>query len=205
MKPILIACALCAALGTHTPFAHAERLIGTDWIAGTITYLDFGDLGPIDNGWALSVLGNVNVTVKGNIDIQGGFTYAWADGGGADLKVTTAGGEAIFSFKPGSNINPFLQGGVLIAFRNVDVGFAQQDDTELGFGLGGGSEFSIGSQGVLQLEGNYFVIDGDASLSFDGRFARAFTPKLLGSAGLGFDFDSEALAITFGIVYRVGR
>ena len=203
MKRTLIAGALCAALGTLTPFAHAERLIGTNWVSGTLTYLDFDNPGLIDSGWAMQVLGNVKIT--DTIDVQGGFGYAWADDGGAELKVTTVSGDAILSFKPGSNINPFFRGGLVMTFTDVDVGFAQQDDIEPGFGAGGGAEFSIGSQGVLQVEGNYSMIAGDGSLSFNGRFAHAFTPKLLGTAGLGLNFDSDTVGISFGVIYRVGR
>ena len=200
MKCVLIAGCLWLAL---VPVAQAERLIGTNWVSGTLSYLNFENVGPIDNGWAVNLLGNARVT--DNIDVQGGFSYAWADGGGADLNVTTVSGDAIVSLKPGSNINPFVRGGVLIAFADVDLGFAQRDDTEVGLGGGVGSEFSIGTQGVLQVEGDYFVIDGDGSFGFDGRFANAFTPKLLGTAGIGFNFDSETLAITFGVIYRIGR
>ena len=198
MNRALFACCLWFALA---PVAHAERLIGTNWVSGTLSYLNFENVGPIDNGWAVNVLGNVNVME--HLDVQGGFSHVWADDG--DLRVTSAGGDAILSLKPGSNINPFLRAGVLVAFADIDLGFAQRDDTEVGVGGGIGSELALGAQGVLQVEGDYFVIDGDGSFSVDGRYAHAFTPKLLGRAGLGFNFDSETLAITFGVIYRIGR
>jgi hypothetical protein len=203
MKRKLVAGCICLWLGASMPLAHAERLTGTNWISGTLSYLNFDDLGPIDNGWSVDVLGNANVT--DHVDVQGGFGYAWADDGGANLDVTTVSGDAIYSFKPGSNINPFARGGVLLAFTDVDLGIAQEDDTEFGIGGGIGAELTVGTQGVLQVEGDYFVIDGDGGFSIDGRYAHAFTPRLLGRAGMAFDFDSDTLAITFGVIYRVGH
>lgn len=202
MKRMLIASAFCAALGILTPPAHAERLIATNWVSGTVSYLKLGSAGPIDRGWAVNLLGNANVT--DNVDVQGGFSYAWADDGGADLKLTTVGADAIFSLNPGSNLNPFFRGGVGLGFSNVNFGFGNQDDTQFGFDLGIGSEFSIGSQGVLDLESTYFVVEGDGSFSLEGRYAHAFTPKLLSTTKLGWDFDDQTLAFTFGVIYRVG-
>jgi hypothetical protein len=62
----------------------------------------------------------------------------------------------------------------------------------------------MGDKAVMQLEGEYFVIDSDDSFGMDARMAYAFTPKLLGDVALNYNFDSEITIFSFGVVYRLG-
>lgn len=202
MKRTIIFGVLASLLGLASTAQSSERLLGTDWVTGSMAYMSFPDnFAPLDDGLAISGTGNWNV--MDNLDVQGGISYAWADGGGVDISFATLGVDGVYFFKPGAPINPFARGGLAVVRTSVDFGLGSIDDTNLGFSGGGGAEFALGEKIVVQTAGELFFIDGDEALSIDARLAYAFSPKLLGDFSLNYDFDSEITALSLGLAYRL--
>jgi opacity protein-like surface antigen len=180
----------------------SERLIGQNWVTGKMGYMDFpSDFDPIDSGWLFSARGNLNVMDQ--LDVQPRLEYAWADDGGVEISFTTIGAEAIYFFKPNAKVNPYAKGGLAMIWTDVQAGGNSADDSNLGWGGGGGAEFTMGDKMVMQLGGDLFVVDGDDSVRADARFAYAFSPKILGDLSLNYDFDSEITTLSLGMTYRL--
>ena len=202
VKRTIILSVLASLLGLVASAQASERLIGTDWVTAKMGYMSFpSDFDPIDTGWAFSGMGNWNVMDQ--LDVQGGLMYAWADDGGVELTITTINADALYFFQPNNSIKPYLKGGLAMVWTDVEVGGTSTDDSNLGYGAGGGAEFAMGDKAVMQLEGKYFVIDSDESFGMEARMAYAFTPKLLGDVSLNYNFDTEITIFSFGIVYRL--
>lgn len=200
--------ALCAGTGW------ADTLLGENYVGGSFGVVQFGD-DELDDmfgkGKSLSGFGNINLNA--NTDLQVGAGYMWADGSSGNLELDTntigAGTDLVYFFRPGQQCNPYLKAGLQVIKAEVEVPLygltVSQDDTEVGFGAGGGAEFEATKEILLRAGLDYFNVDSEDSFNLTGSFGYWFNPRILGFVGGSYDFESEDKAGEVGLVFKLPR
>lgn len=192
--------------------ARAEALLGSNYVGGSLGLVQFGEDDMDDvfgDATALSGFGNINM--HPNLDLQMGVGYLWADGdymgAEADMSALDAGANLVYFFKPGQQLNPYLRAGLDVVKAEVEADVfgltLSKDDTEIGFGGGGGIEFEATREILLRGGLDYFHIDGEGSFDLSGSFGYWFHPHFLGFVGASHNFDSEDTAGQIGLIFRL--
>lgn len=208
------AAAGAAALALIAGTAGADTLLGSNYVGGSFGVVQFGDDQMDDmfgKGTGLSGFGSMNLNA--NMDLQVGAGYMWADGSSGDLELDmnslAAGADLVYFFRPGQRCNPYMKAGLQVVKTELEVPLyglnISQDDTEVGFGAGGGAEFEATKEILLRAGLDYFNIDSEDSFSLSGTFGYWFNPRILGFVGGSYDFESEDKVGEVGLAFKLSR
>jgi opacity protein-like surface antigen len=189
----------------------ADTLLGKNYVGGSLSMISFGedDMDVFDDATGLNGFGNINL--NSNIDLQVGASYAWTDGDymGISLDANTlqAGADLVYFFRPERRCNPYLKAGLAVVKSEVEAALlgvtVSEDDTNVGFGAGGGVEFEATKEILFRAGLNYFNVDSDDSVNLSGKLGYWFNPQILGYVGGSYDFDSEDKVGEIGMVFRI--
>jgi opacity protein-like surface antigen len=196
----------------HTLQAEAGTLLGTNYFGTSVAIIQFGDDLQDDvlgTGYGVSAFGNFNL--RPNLDLALDVAYVWADGAleGVKLDLSGLGADAglVYFFKPGEKVNPFLRGGILIVYNEVEGSSGgvtvKDDDTEFGGGGGAGLEFEATEKVLARVALDYSYVDSEDSIPISAQLGYWFSDRVLGAIGGAYDFDSEDLSGEFGVIFTL--
>ncbi|MEN8188228.1 MAG: outer membrane beta-barrel protein [Thermodesulfobacteriota bacterium] len=180
--------------------AGAETLLGTNYIGGSIGYVEYGNEyrdRVFGNGTDMGVVGNINLAES--IDLNLSAKYEWTDGDDAGLDTEStlflAVADLVYFFNTGERLKPYINaslGGVYVEAEASGPGLhAQDDETRLAFGGGGGVEFEAGESVLLRLGLDYLNMDEVENIDLTTSLGFWFTKKILGAVSATYDFDTE--------------
>jgi opacity protein-like surface antigen len=204
-----------AVLGTAMTFmaagaVQAEGLLGQNYLGGYLALVQFGDDAMeemFDDGTSLTAIGNINL--RPHLDLQVGASYLWSDGDymgfGVDMSSSAAEADMVWFFLPGERLNPYVKGGLRLVKNEVeiDVFGASEDESDVGFGGGGGLEFEASRDIVLRGGLDYFHVDSEDSINLSGYAGYWFNRQVVGFIGADYDFESENKAGKIGMAFRL--
>jgi opacity protein-like surface antigen len=213
MKKKLSAAVLgaAAAFMAFTGAVHADTLLGKNYVGGSLGMITFGedDMEVFDDATSLNAFGNLNL--NSNVDLQLGLGYMWTDGNyeGISLDANSLQGKAdlVYFFRPERRCNPYLKAGLAVVRSEVEAALlgvkVSEDDTNVGFGAGGGVEFEATKEILLRAGLDYFNVDSDDSVNLSGKAGYWFNPQILGFVGGSYDFESEDKVGEVGMVFKL--
>lgn len=184
------------ALLTLTQMSHAEGLLGTDYIAGSVGLYKFGDheLSSLF-GNSLIYEGTGNINLYPNIDVRLGLSYLVGEGdaGGVDIDATQTAGtaELVYFFKPDEKVNPFVSAGIGAIEEVWKVGNMEEDETFTGYYGSAGIEFETEKELIVRISGDYVkvdTVDDELNLSI---LAGCWAEHIFVGFGAEFGFETE--------------
>ena len=199
-RSMVIALVAAVSLATGTSSSIGEPLLGKNYVGASFSFIQFGDdlLDEIlGTGYGLSVFGNRNLGPNTDLFVSGGRN--WADGNDAgievDLSSTYVGGDIIHFLSPSEPVNPYFHAGLTLVEAEVELsgpaGRFSTDDSEIGFGLGGGIEFDTTENVTSSIGISYFNIDSEDSIGVGGFLAYWFNETVVSSIGGSYDLDDN--------------
>ncbi len=209
-KLSVLAAGAVAAFIACAGAAHADTLLGKNYVGGSLGMISFGDdMDAFDDATSLKGFGNINLNA--NMDLALSADYAWADGKDMGIEVDTnalsGGGDLVYFFRPNQRCNPYLKAGLAVIKSEVEASAfgvkVSEDDTNVGFGAGGGVEFEATKAILLRAGLDYFNVDSDDSVNVSGKLGYWFNPQILGFVGGAYDFDSEDKVGEIGMVFKL--
>jgi len=210
-KQLSVFVAGAAACIAFAGVAHADVLLGKNYVGGSLSMISFGEdeMDSFDDAVGLQGFGNINL--NSNMDLLLSAGYAWADGTDSGVEVDTSSlhgrGDVVYFFRPSQRCNPYLKAGLAVIKSEVEASAfgvkVSKDDTNVGFGAGGGVEFEATKAVLLRAGLDYFNVDSDDSVELSGKLGYWFNPQILGFVGASYDFDSEDKAGQIGMVFKL--
>ena len=201
---VRIFCVLLAVVLGATRVSYAKTLFGQDYTALSYLLYDYGDgdLSYLDDGHGGSIL--VNFNRESDKDIQLGVDYVEADGvrNRQDVEITTLTFRAdlVHTFSETDKVKPFINIGLRVQDIDVTGPATEQDDTDVGLGLGIGVELELAPTLMAKISANHDNV-GDDSNYFTAMLGCWFTDDLLGSIGVGREFDGDSTYFQVGAVF----
>ena len=202
MKVRIFCVLLAVVLGT-TRVSYAKTLFGQDYTALSYWLFDYGDgdLSYLDDGHGVSIL--VNMSHESDKDIQLGVDYVESDGvrNSQDVEISTLTFRAdlVHTFSESDKVKPFINVGLRVQDIDVTGPATEQDDTDVGLGLGIGVEIELAPTLMAKISANHDNV-GDDSNYFTAMLGWWLTEDLLGSIGVGREFDGDSTYFQFGAV-----
>ena len=192
--------------------AHAEGLRGADYLtleAGAFTYGD--DVIDDAFGTHIDLFGSLNKALTRNVTLLGKIEGIYADGSkdGIDLTHTgvKAGLSGVYLIAPDNAANPYILAGGLFEYNQIEGSVGgdseSEDDTDVGFEVGGGVEFALGTQAIADVGLIYQSIGDFDSLTPTARLGFAFNEKTLGLLTVGYALDEEDSWIRAGLAVKL--
>jgi hypothetical protein len=194
---------LAVVLGT-TRVSFAKVLFGQNYTALSYSYFDYGDgdLSYLDDGNGGSVL--VNFSHESDQDIQLGLDYSEADGDrlsqNAEINTLTFKADLVHTFSESEKVKPFINFGLRVQDIDVTGPATKSDDTDVGLGLGIGVELELAPTLMAKITANHDNV-GDDSNFFTAHLGWWLTDNLLGSIGIGREFDGDSTYFQAGVVF----
>ena len=200
---IRICCVLLAVVLGTARVSLAKVLFGQNYTALSYSVFDYGDgdLSYLDDGYGGSIL--VNFSHESDQDIQLGLDYAEADGDrlSQDVEITTMTFRAdlVHTFSESEKIKPFINVGLRVQDIDVTGPATEKDDTDVGLGLGIGVEVELAPTLMAKITANHDNVGEDSNF-FTAQLGWWLTDNLLGSIGIGREFDGDSTYFQVGAV-----
>jgi opacity protein-like surface antigen len=194
--------------GFHSPRSCSDRTTLRcpiqNYTALSYSYFDYGDgdLSYLDDGNGGSVL--VNFSHESDQDIQLGLDYSEADGDrlsqNAEINTLTFKADLVHTFSESEKVKPFINFGLRVQDIDVTGPATKSDDTDVGLGLGIGVELELAPTLMAKITANHDNV-GDDSNFFTAHLGWWLTDNLLGSIGIGREFDGDSTYFQAGVVF----
>jgi opacity protein-like surface antigen len=200
---------LAAVVSISSVHCYGESLRNTDYIsveAGAFTY---GDKVMDDIfGTHVDLFGSVNKRLNQNVAALGKLEGIYGEGSSAGIDLThyglKGGLSLVYLVSPEkSAADPYILAGGLVEYNQVEGSAggesASKDETEVGFEIGGGIEFDLGSKTFGDVGLLYQNIGEFDSLTPNARLGYAFSEKLTGLLSVGYALDEEDYWLRLGL------
>ncbi|UCD94590.1 MAG: outer membrane beta-barrel protein [Candidatus Zixiibacteriota bacterium] len=198
-------CFVLLAVVLATPrVSHAKVLFGQDYTWLSYLRYDYGDgdLSYLDDGNGGSVL--VNFNHESDQDIQLGVDYVEADGErllqDVEIDILTFKADIVHTFSETDTVKPFINIGLRVQDRDVTGPATGSDDTDVGLGLGIGVELELAPMLMAKISANHDNV-GDEANYFTAMLGCWFSDDLLGTIGIGREFDGDSTYLQAGVVF----
>lgn len=194
---------LAVVLGT-TRVSFGKTLFGQNYTALSYSYFDYGDgdKSYLDNGQGGSIL--VNMNHESDMDIQLGVNYELSDGvrNLQDVEISTLcfRADLVHSFAESDKVKPYINIGLRVLDMDVTGPATEEDDTDVGLGLGIGIEFELAPILLAKISAEHDNV-GDDSDYFSAMLGCWFTDNLMGTIGIGREFDGDSTYLQAGVVF----
>jgi hypothetical protein len=182
----------------------AKTLFGQNYTALSYSYFDYGDGGKsyLDDGHGGSVL--VNLNKQSDEDIQLGVDYVYSNGERylQDVKISTLcfRADLVHTFCESEKAKPYFNFGLRVLDMDVTGPATADDDTDVGLGLGIGIEFELNPTLMAKISANHDNV-GDEANYFTALLGCWFTDNLMGTIGVGREFDGDSTYLQAGVVF----
>jgi opacity protein-like surface antigen len=203
MKVRMFCVLLAVVLGTAR-VSFAKTLFGQNYPALSYWLFDYGDgdKSYLDDGHGGSVL--VNINHEPEMDLQFAVDYVEADGerNSEDVEISTLGFRAdlVHTFLESEKLKPFVNVGLRVLDTDVTGPADEDDDTDVGLGLGIGLEIELTPALMAKITANHDNV-GDDSNFFTALLGCWFTDQLMGTIGVGREFDGDSTYLQAGVVF----
>ena len=203
MKVRIFCVILAVVLGTAR-VSFAKTLFGQNYTALSYWLFDYGDgdKSYLDDGHGGSVL--VNINHESDKDFQFAVDYVEADGerNSEDVEISTLGFRAdlVHTFSESEKVKPFVNVGLRVLDTDVTGPADEDDDTDVGLGLGIGLEIEVTPALMAKITANHDNV-GDDSNFFTALLGCWFTDQLMGTIGVGREFDGDSTYLQAGVVF----
>ena len=142
---------------------------GLRWGVNVGLLMPLGDYNTADKpGWIVGGGGTYWLT-GGNLGVRGDVSYGQTkhDGAGGSTKIAGGMASLVYGLAPSSAAaRPFVTGGVGLYNVKVDVtGFGSASETKVGFGIGAGVAFKMGTGGMRVVVATRFTSVGTSGSS----------------------------------------
>ncbi len=194
---------LVVVLGTAR-VSLAKLLFGQNYTKLSYLHFDYGDgdLDYLDDGLGGSIL--VNFSHESDQDIQLGLDYLEADGNrlsqDVELDILTFKADIVHTFSETDTVKPFINVGLRVQDRDVTGPATKTDDTDIGLGIGIGVELELAPTLMAKISANHDNV-GDEANFFTAELGWWLTDDLLGSVGIGREFDGDSTYLQAGVVF----
>lgn len=201
---VKIYCVLLAVVLGTTRVSFAKTLFGQNYTALSYSLFDYGDgdKSYLDDGHGGSIL--VNVNHESDKDIQFGVDYVDSDGvrNSQDVEISTLcfRADLVHTFSESETVKPYFNIGLRILDMDVTGPATEEDDTDVGLGLGIGIEFELAPTLMAKISANHDNVGDDANY-FTAMLGCWFTDDLLGTIGIGREFDGDSTYFQVGAAF----
>lgn len=187
----------------------ADRLRSTDYVSVEGGIFTYGDEA-LDEifGPHADLFGSANWMVAPNLAVLGKLEGILGEGssGGVDLthEGLKGGLSLVYLVSPEKgSADPYLLAGGLAMYNRVEGSSggdtASEDDTDVGYEVGGGIEFDIGAKSFGDVGLLYQSVGDFDSLSPNARFGYALSEKFTGLLAGGYSVDEEDYWVRVGL------
>jgi len=179
-------------------------LFGQDYTSLSYLLYDYGDgdLSYLDDGHGGSIL--VNFSRESDQDVQLGVDYVEADGErlsqDVELTILTFRADLVHTFSESEKVKPFINVGLRVQDRDATGPATKDDDTDVGLGLGIGVEFELAPILMAKISASHDNV-GDEANFFTAMLGCWFNDDLLGTIGVGREFDGDSSYLQVGAVF----
>ena len=197
-------CVLLAVVLGTTRVSYAKTLFGQDYTSLSYLLYDYGDgdLSYLDDGHGGSIL--VNFSRESDQDVQLGVDYVEADGErlsqDVELTILTFRADLVHTFSESEKVKPFINVGLRVQDRDATGPATKDDDTDVGLGLGIGVEFELAPILMAKISASHDNV-GDEANFFTAMLGCWFNDDLLGTIGVGREFDGDSSYLQVGAVF----
>ncbi|HUT45913.1 MAG TPA: outer membrane beta-barrel protein [Sedimentisphaerales bacterium] len=201
---VRIYCVLLAVVLGTARVSFAKTLFGQNYTALSYSYFDYGDgdKSYLDDGHGGSVL--VNMNHESDRDIQLGVDYVYSDGVRylQDVEISTLcfRADLVHTFSESEKVKPYFNIGLRVLDMDVTGPAHEKDDTDVGLGLGIGVEFELAETLMAKISAEHDNV-GDEDNYFTALLGYWFTDGLLGTIGIGREFDADSTYLQAGAVF----
>jgi Opacity protein and related surface antigens len=148
---------------------------------------------------------SASFNVAAQIDAHGAMQYITASKNDFDVTGLQVGGGATYWFKPGAQINPYAGAGVFVSKSEVKYSGIwtdiSEDDTNIGFTVGGGAEFDIAPKVLLSAGLDFETCDGESDVNLIVNAAYAVAQNIYLGGSVGYWFDEGDMAVMAGLAF----
>ncbi|MBL7188009.1 MAG: outer membrane beta-barrel protein [Phycisphaerae bacterium] len=200
---VRIYCVLLAVVLGTTRVSLAKVLFGQNYTALSYSFFDYGDgdLSYLDDGHAGSIL--VNFSHESDEDIQLGLDYVDSDGvrnsQDVEISILSFRADLVHTFSESEKVKPFINIGLRVQDIDVTGPATEEDDSDVGLGLGIGVELELAPTLMAKISANHDNV-GDEANYFTAMLGWWLTDNLLGSIGIGREFDGDSTYFQVGAV-----
>jgi hypothetical protein len=193
---------LAVVLGTPQVLL-AKTLFGQNYTALSYSLFDYGDgdKSYLDDGHGGSVL--VNFSHESDQDIQFGVDYVDSDGvrNSQDVEISTLlfRADLVHTFSESEKVKPYINIGLRVLDMDVTGPATEEDDSDVGLGLGIGIEIELAPILMAKISANHDNVGDDANY-FTAMLGCWFTDQLMGTIGIGREFDGDSTYLQVGAV-----
>ena len=202
MKTRICCVMLAVVLGTPQVLL-AKTLFGQNYTALSYSLFDYGDgdKSYLDDGHGGSVL--VNISHESDQDIQFGVDYVDSDGvrNSQDVEISTLlfRADLVHTFSESEKFKPYINVGLRVLDMDVTGPATEEDDSDVGLGLGIGIEIELAPILMAKISANHDNVGDDANY-FTAMLGCWFTDQLMGTIGIGREFDGDSTYLQVGAV-----
>jgi len=195
---------LLAVVLVTTRVSLGKTLFGQNYTALSYSYFDYGDgdKSYLDDGKGGSVL--VNLNKESDEDIQLGLDYLYSEGKrySQDVEISTLcfRADLVHTFCESEKVKPYFNIGLRVLDMDVTGPATEVDDTDVGLGLGIGIEFELAPILMAKISANHDNV-GDEANYFTALLGCWFTDNLMGTIGIGREFDGDSTYLQAGAVF----
>jgi len=196
-------CVMLAVVLGAARVSPAKILFGQDYTSLTYLLYDYGDgdFSYLDDGNGGSVL--VNFSHESDQDIQLGVDYVEADGRrlsqDVDISTLTFRADLVHTFSESDKVKPYINVGLRVQDIDVTGPATEDDDTDVGLGLGIGVELELAPMLMAKISANHDNVGEEANY-FTAMLGWWIADNLMGSVGVGREFDGDSTYVQFGAV-----
>ena len=195
---------LLAVVLAATRVSFGKTLFGQNYTALYYSYFDYGDgdKSYLDDGHGGSII--VNLNQESDKDIQLGLDYVYSDGERylQDVEISTLcfRADMVHTFCAREKVKPYFNIGLRVLDMDVTGPATEVDDTDVGLGLGIGIEFELAPILMAKISANHDNV-GDEANYFTALLGCWFTDNLMGTIGIGREFDGDSTYLHAGAVF----
>lgn len=212
MKSCIVACVVIFTLMLVSVNSFGDSLRKVDYISAGIGIDVFGDpviddiFGPFFN-----ISGAINKKVTDSISLLGRGLYSAASGDtqGVDVSADKLNGAVsmVYLLFPSNAITPYLVAGGLFQYAKIEAVSGNEsideDDSDIGFELGGGIEFDLGQKTLLDIFALYQSAGDFDAFGGGANFGYALNAKTILTLGGDYSFDEEDYGVHVGVAFKL--
>lgn len=212
MKSILVSCVVLFVLMITSVRSFGDSLRKTDFATVEAGAFVWGDPLMDDTfGPFIDLFGSFNKKINDNFAALVKAEYITADGETQGIDVSAdgvkGGASLVYMLSTAHTATPYLLGGGLVEYRNVAGSAgnetAEEDDTDLGFELGGGVEFDFNPKTLLDLGLLYQNISDFDSIAANVKIGYALTDEISAILNGSYAFDEEDYFVRGGLAFKL--
>ena len=201
---VRIYCVLLAVVLGTARVSIAKTLFGQNYTALYYSYFDYGDgdKSYLDDGHGGSIL--VNLNHESDQDIQLGVDYVYSEGvrNLQDVEISTLcfRADLVHTFSESEKVKPYINFGLRVLDMDVTGPATEDDDTDVGLGIGIGIEFELNPTLMAKISAEHDNVGYDSNY-FTALLGCWFTDDILGTIGIGREFDGDSTYLQAGAVF----